>query len=456
MDNTLPITNAEDVRIKEEPQDETTQPSWHFHPSECVNLLSDDEDDTMNLTGRPVLQSPIDMQRFSGERDDDRMPDFSEEAAIAQTTTGDNHTSTPAVDAENIQMSLDNIRAIQKMYADKYRTQNPPKTPNVDEDLPPTPPAPKSRGGRGIQDGKKDAAAADFEKLKQQYQKKKKANTMSIEEEIEFIKAESSEMARLRKLQADEEFDRATSTDSADSDDGRLFVSEIPAAPNSSAMHSDEDMDVEKPKKRGRKRLQAEDGDDGQMGSRKRAKTTGAAGKKPKKVSGQDYTADDVEDVLERARHQSTKGKGKGKGKAKKAVPAKAKAGSRKKAGPSMTNTASIMGTNVFEDTAATADLPNQPGFASFDKGPRRNALNSLIASIPVDCQKSANKEKTYMDKAITAFTGKASVKPESDGNWSVKGMRSHLKHYQARLYITSLSTHANSLGARRGLYART
>lgn len=73
------------------------------------------------------------------------------------------------------------------------------------------PPLPVSRKGGG--DGKKargkDSMAEEFQKLKAQYNKRKNANKLTIDEEIAFISAESAESARLRKLQEAEESHRA-------------------------------------------------------------------------------------------------------------------------------------------------------------------------------------------------------------------------------------------------------
>lgn len=236
---------------------------------------------------------------------------------------------------------------------------------------------------------------------------------------------EADESARLRKKQADDDFERTPSADEDSDNEGRLFV-EAEKAPQYSAMFSpDQDDEPKKSsKKRGRRaNKDPDESDDGQQPQKKQrvTKANGTAGKKNKKVPGTAYTEDDIEDVLLRARQQ----------KAVKPKPKtqKGKGAGRKKAnGPTITNTSSLLGTNIFADRAAVADLPDQPGF---DKGPRRDALKQLIASVPEESRHVATADGKFLDEALKAFTGTGSVRAAADGNWEVKGMRSTLKHYQ-------------------------
>ena len=75
--------------------------------------------------------------------------------------------------------------------------------------------------------------------------------------------------------------------------------------------------------------------------------------------------------------------------------------------------------------------------------------MKALIASVPTEANKKvAAADKRFLDEAIKSFTGHATVRPADGGgrllllvlwvfanlgagNWSVKGMRSTLKHYQ-------------------------
>jgi hypothetical protein len=83
----------------------------------------------------------------------------------------------------------------------------------------------------------------------------------------------------------------------------------------------------------------------------------------------------------------------------------------------------------VFNDTARIRDLPNQPTY-EFDKH-KDKALRSLIASVPEEYRPVAKTDSRFLEDAMRDFTGRGAVKPADDGNWSVKGMRVTLKHYQ-------------------------
>lgn len=148
---------------------------------------------------------------------------------------------------------------------------------------------------------------------------------ITLQEEIDFIKAMSAENARIRKKAADEEYDRSPSPEPKEG----LFVSENEGAASPPPREKSDEKPAPRTK-RGRKRAAAAD-DEGPAPKRAK-KATGTGGKKAKKVPGTDYTDKDVHDVLARAR--ADKG-----AKAKKAnAPPKPKPKSRKRQGPEMTN----------------------------------------------------------------------------------------------------------------------
>ncbi|TKA83177.1 hypothetical protein B0A55_00717 [Friedmanniomyces simplex] len=241
---------------------------------------------------------------------------------------------------------------------------------------------------------KKDAAALTFAKVKAAYERKKRAGTLNMEGEVAYMKAEAAEQGRLRKRQADEEYDRESLEEEAagiPEDASDHFVPlEVPGA-------ADEESDAaETPVKR-RSKKSADDGGPTRKKGRKTAEPKTAA-----KIDGRK----------------------------RKAPGAKAK----RKNEPAMANLGSIMGTDVFGDTAATAGLRNQPtSFGAAIPGHRDKALAQLIASVPASDQKVAGADKRLLNAAIRDFTGQASVKPSDngDGSWLVSGMKSTLKHYQ-------------------------
>ena len=176
--------NSLSVTIKPEPEDDTAQTPWPFHNNEVINLLSDDEGDEINMAGRPAptLGSPFEMASRTAD-DDEGMPDITlDTAGVQPTVEKPSHTDVLALQ--------------QKMLARFSNQQRVEETPRVAS--PPTPPAPKPRAGRGKQAKKNDAAAARFQKQKDVWLKKKRANNLTIEDEIEFMKA--SDLNPLRCL----------------------------------------------------------------------------------------------------------------------------------------------------------------------------------------------------------------------------------------------------------------
>lgn len=330
----------------------------------------------------------------------------------------------PVDDAENKRMLRELALQKQKQMTAKFRTQQAVKTAGAasDEEHEPngvTHAAPGNSTKRVKNARGKDAASARFEKLKQTFQKKQAAGKLTEEDEIEFMKAESEESARLKKLVLDEEFDKSPSP--ADSDDGGLFVEEGPIY---SALRSD-DGEPPSPPKKGRKRKGADDAENEKP--RKANKTTKKSGKKDRKVAGTDYTEGDVENVMKSARQQT-------KGSRKPKQAAASKAGKAKKAQSTMANLSSLCGTNVFEDAARVINLPAQPEFEEGREGGTRQkskALKQLISSVPTESKKTATADKKALELAIKDFSGNGSVYPAAEGTWGVKGLRATLKHYQ-------------------------
>ncbi|EME40686.1 hypothetical protein DOTSEDRAFT_177817 [Dothistroma septosporum NZE10] len=96
-----------------------------------------------------------------------------------------------------------------------------------------------------------------------------------------------------------------------------------------------------------------------------------------------------------------------------------------------MTNVDSILGANIFNDTAEIAALRNQPTFTGTKR--RASALKQLLSSIPEEDVQESRGDRKALEDAIKDFTGQRSIGPShtGDGNWSLKGMKTTLKHYQ-------------------------
>ncbi|KAK5730743.1 hypothetical protein LTR15_000681 [Elasticomyces elasticus] len=342
-------------------------------PGEVINLDSDDEGDLM-----PAPPAPTRAQQSSVAPSEDGL--FVSEATPA-----------PAI-------SVQRTREVQAKFAAQLRQRRLLANRLVDTTH-------SDAAASGLDDASESMIAPSkaFSRIKAAYTRKKNAGTLSIEYEVEYMKAEAAEQARLHKAQMDEEW---AQEETAEED-----VSSIPEAGNDGLVlpslfaEASDDDDVPETPVRSKKRSS-----DGAMPAHKKARKTTAA-----KASAAKATA----------KATTTK---------KKAPAAKGKA-SKGKAGQTMTNLKGLMGTDVFGDAAATANLRSQP--TSFGTGPipgrRDKALAQLIASVPTEDKRAAGSDKRLLDAAIKKFTGQGSVKAssEGDGNWMVTGMRSTLKHYQ-------------------------
>ncbi|KAK3613516.1 hypothetical protein LTR56_027837 [Elasticomyces elasticus] len=242
-----------------------------------------------------------------------------------------------------------------------------------------------------------DEESKAFARLKAAHTRKKNAGTLTIEQEVEYMKADAAEQQRLRKAITDEGWERGGSEEEVAISEAVMddFV-----APRPDDGTSDDDDVPETPVKGRSKKRTAGD--------------TGPAPKRARKTTAAKATA-------------------KVDARKKKTPAAKGKA-SKAKAGQRMTNMSSIMGTDMFGDVTATVNLRNQPTVGANVPRVRDKALTQLIASVPIEDKKEAGADKKLLMRAIQDFDGKYSVKAsaEGDGNWNVVGMKSSLKHYQA------------------------
>ncbi|EME78733.1 uncharacterized protein MYCFIDRAFT_78429 [Pseudocercospora fijiensis CIRAD86] len=269
-----------------------------------------------------------------------------------------------------------------------------------------------------------DSAAEEFKKHKERYFRRRAAKLTDVEEEIEYIQAESREASRLRKKEADEALALGLFDDDEDTEDNQssdLFVSGAMSPAHSSqpysSLYSDDHDDDSAPRRRkdkGKRKLgglfNGEDDEESLRSRKSKARKKSKHGKR-----GSDYTDQDVEDLLQKAQRKSKLG-----GKKK---DSRSKKGSR-----AMANLTSIYGTNVFKDTQQNAEKPDQP---TFNKRRKDDALKQLIASVPSENRKIASADKKYLHESTKAFTGQGACFPSQDGNWHLKGLKSTLKHYQ-------------------------
>nr|POE51910.1 calcium-binding mitochondrial carrier sal1 [Quercus suber] len=243
-----------------------------------------------------------------------------------------------------------------------------------------------------------DHESLKFESFKASIARKKAAGTLSVAEEIAFLRAETEERSRRQRIVADRELERTpTPAAQTEDDEDALFVGQ---PQKFSDLFSDVE-DAPAPKKRGRKRKN--DGD-----------ASGPARKRGSKKTRAKSTSHD--DAASTADNVPTK-------KSKKAT-SKRKAKIDETDG-GMTNLSNIMSSNVFDDVALNENLGPQPLHNSTRKV---EAMKQLIASIPDKAVGMT--DVRWLRRATQDFVAH-SIMPASDGLWYVKGLRTTLKHFQ-------------------------
>ncbi|HEU0049188.1 MAG TPA: hypothetical protein VFQ43_16475, partial [Nitrososphaera sp.] len=264
------------------------------------------------------------------------------------------------------------------------------------------------------------AAAASFQKLKNQYEVRKRRADTTFSEDIEYEKACQAEEARLRlwekkQMYAEREAQGAT-------DDERLFFSDVELPP----ANGPSDFPAVSP------------GSDREAPASKRPKVN-----RPNKIPTlalQESMSVGFEAENSR-RKKSAKNRHRNKDRTKKVSPDMVQKSKNKKnkekvtkkrgrprRGPEMANIGSLIGHNLIADAQANQDKPGAPGFTS---ARRKDALKELIASMPTDQQKIYTADKTAIDKACRSFSGDKSIKANGSSGWRLKGMRSSLQNYQ-------------------------
>ncbi|KAK8249972.1 SNF2 family N-terminal domain-containing protein [Phyllosticta capitalensis] len=126
-----------------------------------------------------------------------------------------------------------------------------------------------------------------------------------------------------------------------------------------------------------------------------------------------------------------------GQGKGEKKAPAK---GRSKKANAVPRNrlldTASLLTSDPIRDANANENEPAtyvDPSAQEGNQGTRRKneALNRMLATVPLDQKKTAELDKKDLLEATKHFAGHGACRADGKGGWLVGGMKTALKHYQ-------------------------
>ena len=318
-------------------------------------------------------------------------------------------------------------------------------------------------------------AAIEFAQVKAQYNRKKRAGRNSFEDDVLFMKAESAEKARVKRLDDDYHRDHgpvyrhvftssklmaANHGNSEDfevingSSEDELFVRQSPLPstslkrPYAATVQSDNDDDrfviVES---------DAEESDPNAYVTRKPQSKKKRAQELEKELQESMLAGIEMDVARDQKKaEKQAKGPGKGanrNGKSRKGKPkgakrndvrsgsgvkkSKSKKNKSKKPRPTqegyLNNIDSLFTSNVYED--ANANL-NRPSLAVTDSLIKDQALKSLLAGVPLEDLRQARSEKQHLHKA-TKILGARKVKSDGKGGWKFTGMKTSLYHHQVQ-----------------------
>ena len=295
---------------------------------------------------------------------------------------------------------------------------------------------------RGTSTPEEDTAD-HFAKLKRVYKAKVKARKNTLEDDINFQRAEKEEKARLNRIELAYRRVRgfhSSDDDEAEGSDDGLFVPQYPRRNGPGKRRApaarDDDNDGEndaapKRKSRPRKRkskdtskrtteeLNKELADNMMAGLEfdlaKTDKTDNGVGKAPRKRS-QGNKASSLWNVT-----QEPNGNVKGKKGGKASRPRPTQAGY-------MNDATSLVTSNVYEDANANVGKAAMPIMMDTRK---RQAMASLISSIPVEDETKAASEKAHILR-MTTILGSCKASTKAAG-WDLKGMTCTLRHHQVQ-----------------------
>ena len=351
-------------------------------------------------------------------------------------------TAAPRPSSEGIS-TYQKLRNFQKMVQRKRAAKRPaphqhqaePDRESYPEAIQPAPTETHMKKAEKVDDMEDDnKATAEFRKLKKHYDNLRKNNgKLSFTQDIEWIKVQNSEQARIKKRKREQRLahteqngegepdlfpEASDESDTGDSDlnqgrDGQ-------AQPGSRKRHKPElpqkghkqisiveaerqsmmvalDANTDMPKKKSKQPDSGNPQDAGNSTAKKRPKAKVSKAQKPK-----------------------TAGR-------KAAKETRKTAGAKRKTQNAINQVSSLFASNVFEQQASQ-DAPDQPTFKSRNK---QSALKELIASVPMEDRKMARSEMSALLAATTDFDGRGSARADGNGMWRVKGMKTSLKPYQ-------------------------
>ena len=253
----------------------------------------------------------------------------------------------------------------------------------------------------------------DFQSLKKRYLTKKQKNELTDEDEIDYSRACNAEEER-KQLRTNK-----CAYQYKDAQDHSMFIPEEDPAPSPPVIDlSDEsgnDLPLSGPTQRQLLRKFVLNDNESKSGAGSRGGKSRGRGRPRKAAAGHEKVA---RDGIRRPR--TTRGRGGGRG---------GRRGNRGNRDTDLIDPDSLfLLNNIIQDATANLDKGDQPVLG--ESRNKQHALNALIASIPADQRDLYKGEKVDLEKATRAFMW-GTMKSDTKGGFTLKGMNSSLKHYQ-------------------------
>ena len=294
----------------------------------------------------------------------------------------------------------------------------------------------------GTVEGDEDAAAK-FAEIEKRYKAKKRAGKADWQDNVNFLRAENTEKGRLKRLQADfvHAHDDSAQVDmEVEQDDDELFFRESARASSSKRPHAStvevEDDNVEEsdighsssPSKRAKPNKPSKKQSEKMVKEMMLVGIEQELAKERKEASKKKKTA--TKKPSSKSKGSKPKAKGEGTRKEKGTKKSKGKGAKAAASKPTLLRDVnSLFTSNVYADANANLDKTALPVMTERKK---QEALNQLMASVPLEDQRMASREKQHILKA-TKSLGKYKVRPDGTGRWLFKGMISSLMHHQVQ-----------------------
>ena len=260
-----------------------------------------------------------------------------------------------------------------------------------------------------------------FRALKKSYNAKVKVGSTTMEDEIEFARAEKKERLRLARLKAKYENDRGYSDDE-DSDNG-LFLSPAPAGTSHRKRPADNGSD-------------AEDEDPDSQSAKLQRKQNSSSKRTQREELEMNMLAGIAEFHRKKSAEEGEASERKGRGKNRTEDKGSKKVGPKRtrrklNKGGCLNGVSSLLTSNVYEDAEANLNREALPisGHTHKDK-----ALAAFVASVPLGTtKKDATTEKNRLQEAtrILGRNIRGYCKADGSNGWKLPGLRLSLENHQ-------------------------